>query len=118
VTGGRDPDFEREFLRGAEKLAGLDIGWATAVADRLARMEREKGTSSYLELGLRRLLHETDEEALDLGGWPVLTAVALYAEADLGDERRQQAHLLLQAIGAHGVRVAGLVAELRELLAP
>jgi hypothetical protein len=111
----RNPAKEREFLRGAEKIAGLDIGWAERVEERLLRMERSKGTDSYRTLGFWRCVAETDEEDQDLGGWPLMAYLLSFDEFADDDERGLEARILLQHIAAHGVQVAGLIERLREL---
>lgn len=116
MNGGREPTFEHDFLRSAEKLAGLDIGWRQAVEDRLQRMEREKGKDSYRELGLRRMVREAEEEALDLGGWPLLAALLSYSDLPDGEDAHEF-RMLMQQMAAYGVLVAGLARRARDLLA-
>jgi hypothetical protein len=116
LSGGRDPAFEREFLRQAERLAGMtNSGYVEEVAARLHRAEREKGPDSYLSLGMRKLANEIGEEALDIGGWSTVAALSAYPQvADV--ERRHQVHLLLQGIAAHGPLLWELCRQLRDLL--
>jgi hypothetical protein len=116
MDGGRDPAFEREFLRQAERLAGMtNSGYADEVEARLHRAEREKGPDSYLLLGMRRLAIEVGEEALDLGGWSCVAALSAYPQVTDMDTRHQ-VHLLLQQIAAHGPLVWELVRQLRDVL--
>lgn len=112
----RQSETEHEFLRGAEKRAGLDSGWSQGVQDRLLRMERAKGRDSYRSLSIARFLTEIEEESFDLGGWPVLAALVTYA-SDLDDETAHELRLVLQAIAAEGARAHALVAQCRALLA-
>lgn len=111
----RNPDVEREFLRNAERVAGLDIDWADRVKDRVLRMERSKGKDSYKQLGFWRCVSETEEECLDLGGWPMMAFLLSHTEFSDDDERGLEARMILQQIAAHGVRVSGLIGRLREL---
>lgn len=111
----RQPELEREFLRGAERHAGVSNGWTYAVEDRLLAMERAKGRDSYRSLSLWKLLTEIDEEGLDLGGWPVLAVLRSY-DAGLDDDVAHEFRLILQAISACGAQTHALVERARDLI--
>jgi hypothetical protein len=115
TIAGRNPEFEREFMRGAAKLAGIDHGWTEAVHDRMQRMEREKGTSAYLAWTVGQIATETDEEGLDLGGWPVLGALLAYRDIP-DDEARLYVQAEFQQIAALGALVRMHVTNIREAL--
>lgn len=116
IEGQRDPAFELEFLRQAERLAGMtNSGYTEEVLGRLHRAERERGPDSYLLLGMRKLAIEIGEEALDVGGWSTVAALSAYPQVpDL--ERRHEVHLLLQQIAAHGPLLWELCRQLRDVL--
>ena len=105
----RDREFERPFL----SLSG-SASFAADVLDRVDRMDAVHG-SRWAGFSLERMLAEIDEEALDLGGWPVLTAQSPKL-LELDDERIYDARLLLQEITKHGAQVRVLVALLRSAL--
>ena len=111
-----DPEFQRQFLRGAEKLSGLDIGWSDQVADRVAAMEAKYG-ESYRTIPVGRFLREIEAEAHDIGGWPMFLALRVNALDHLDDEAKLDVKLLLQELAAYGPRVANLVDKVRELVA-
>jgi hypothetical protein len=116
LSGGRDPSFEREFLRQAERLAGMtNSGYADEVEARLHRAEREKGPDSYLELGMRRLASEIGEEALDVGGWATVAALSAYPQIADTDQRHE-VHILLQQIASYGPILWELCRQLRDRL--
>lgn len=116
-AGWRNSDFERDFLDGAERRArSMGIGYTEKVRDRLTRAERQYGVASYLDKGLRGCLRETDEEALDLAGWPVLAA--LIANDEISDyETRCYFVDRLQHLAALGAEAHQVVKELEGLLA-
>lgn len=109
-----DPAFQRGFLKGAEQAAGLDIGWADAVSDRVGQMQVKHG-ERYRTMPMRRLLREIDEEAFDLGGWPMLAALVVNAE-DLDPDVILEIKHRLQGIAALAVRQSAEVQAIRELL--
>lgn len=111
----RDPQVEHDFLQAAERLAGLDIGWTELVEARLARMDASKGRDGFLELGFWRCVAETDEEGFDCGGWPLMAYHLSFAEFADDPDRGDEARMLLQEIAAYGVRVHGVVQQLRNL---
>lgn len=114
--GWRNADFERDFLDGAERRAlSMGAGFSDQVRDRLERAERQYGVASYLDKGLRGCLRETDEEALDVGGWPVLAALIANDEIRDGDTRRYFVDRL-QRIASLGVEIHQIVKELEGLL--
>lgn len=114
--GRRDPRFEKQFLDEAERLAGLShTGFTEEVQARLHRAEREKGADSYLELGMRRLVHEIGEEALDVAGWATVASLAAYRHVP-SDDDRGELHLVLQQIAAHGPLVWRLCQQAQDLL--
>ncbi len=110
-----NPAFQRDFLKGAERAAGLDVGWSDAVLDRLTAMEAKYG-QRYRTMSLRTLLREINEESFDLGGWPVLAALMVNGEDGIDTDVALEVKQLLQQISAHGVRVTGLVERIRERL--
>lgn len=115
-AGYRDANFERDFLEGAERRAkSMGLGFTEVVRDRLTRAERQYGVASYLEKGLRGVLRETDEEAADLGGWPVLGALIANDEM-MDDDLRCLVVDKLQEIASLGVLAHQLVHELQGLL--
>lgn len=109
----RNAQFEADFLDQAVRNARGRQEWAEDVIERVDRMSREKG-DAYLGMSLRRMLHEIDEEGLDLGGWPVLTALLCMRIED--GEVRQYAQTRLLQIAALGAQVRTLVADLRGVL--
>lgn len=115
VNGTRNPTFERDFLKEAERLAGLSGGeWSFDVADRLQVMERTKGSDAYLGVPLQKLVSEIEEEGLDLGGWPVLAALASYTLDD--EEQAAELRSVLIQIASYGPLVHQLCAKAREIL--
>jgi hypothetical protein len=115
-AGRRNPRFEKSFLDEAERLAGLSTsGFTEEVQARLHAMEREKGADSYLELGLRRIVHEIELEGYDLGGWPTVGCLA--ARRDIqDDDARYEFMMILQEIASFGPRVKQLCERARELV--
>lgn len=115
--GGRDPYFEQQFLREAQRLAGLpSSGYADEVQARLHRAERELGADSYLEHSMGRLISEIEEEGLDIGGWATVAALAAYAKVQ-DDRRRGEVHLILQELAAYGPLIGRMCERLRGALA-
>ena len=115
-AGGRDSHFERDFLDAAEREAGaVGVGYRDAVTDRLTRAERQYGVDSYLDKGLRGLLNEIDEEALDVAGWSALAALVTndsIADADT----RVHVVVLLQHIASLGAQAHQVVQQIGRLL--
>ncbi len=115
-AGGRDSHFERDFLDAAEREAGaMGLGYRDVVMDRLTAAERQYGVDSYLEKGLRGLLREVDEEAADLGGWPVLAALVVN-ESITDEDTRVHIVVLLQHIASLGVQAHQVVQQIERLL--
>ncbi len=115
-AGGRDSHFERDFLDAAERGAGsVGTGYRDAVMDRLTRAERQYGVDSYLDKGLRGLLAEVDEEALDVAGWGVLAALVTN-DSITDDDTRVRIVILLQHIASLGVQTHQLVQQIGRLL--
>lgn len=111
----RDRAFEEAFLEGAERRAGLHgLGFGELVATRLEMVGRRHG-DRWAGMAPRELVHEIRAEALDLGGWPVLTAQRLMA-LELDDDCSLGARMKLQEIAAKGVEVELLVRELAGLI--
>ncbi len=115
MDGTREPHFEAAFLEHAERMAGMQREWAEKVKARLHYMEREKGPDSYLALGLLHITRETEAEALDLGGWPLMGALASYA-SDMDPEKAHEFRMLMQRAAAYGPLVDDLVQQARDLL--
>lgn len=113
----RDEAFEAAFLEAAERQAGLyGIGFVQLVAERLDTMGA-RHADRWASMSPRELVREIREEALDIGGWPVLTAQRLLA-LGLDDPGALLAREKLLEIAAKGVEVERLVRELTGLLEP
>lgn len=110
-----DPVFIRQFLRGAERVAGLDLGWSDDVFDRIQALNAVHG-ERYRTYSLRQMLREISEEDQDLGGWPVLAALVVNGMDDLDADVALEIKQLLQQVSAYAVRQEGLVERIRVLL--
>lgn len=106
----RDRSRERAILARAERHAGVpaDLGYATAVGERLERYGREHG-DSFADRPLVELLAEIAEEALDVGGWSLLALTVLEMEA-LPPATRERLIATLEAAILAGAEAYALVA--------
>lgn len=95
---GRDTKREAEFLRAAAR--GEDE-FVERVEARLRLGDELYGTF-YQWIGIRKLLDELREEALDLAAWASLADEALDREVELDAERRDQIRAVLQSSARYG----------------
>lgn len=113
----RKHDFERDFIEGAERIAGLaGLEYYDHVAARLTEGQVLYGDAA-LGRSLAALKREILDEGLDLGTWSVLTAQSRDMEA-LDDDRRQAGILKLQEVASKGAEVEALLREFSEIVAP
>ena len=99
-SGGRDVQRERAFL---EQAARGDHEFVEHVEGRLAAGD-ELYSNSFLWVGVRKLLDELREEALDLAAWATLAEEALDGEHNLNPAERERVRNVLAASARYGAQ--------------
>jgi hypothetical protein len=111
----RHRDFEREYLEGAARNAGVGaIGFERDVTDRLAEGEVLYGVTA-LGRPMGELIRELREEGYDLGAWSVLAAQS-EDMAELDEESRLLVQTLLQQVAGKGAEAVYLLRQIAELI--
>jgi hypothetical protein len=93
-------DFAREH-RFFEAISAGQPEFVQAAEQRLAVGEKEYG-DSWIWVGIRHLLSETTEEAVDLAAWSALASEAVDRDSDLTDLHRQQIQAVLTTAARSG----------------
>jgi hypothetical protein len=105
----RDPGRERQFL--ATAVGEQRSAFVTEAQTRLTAGEQLYG-DRWATVGIRRLLGELVEEAVDLGAWAALAEQAVDLEPGLSDVRADQIRGVLALAARRGAQAHDVLAQI------
>jgi hypothetical protein len=115
VSAARDRTYEQGALDAAEAIAGIPpTGYGQRVLDRLDRVGAKHG-DQFADMAIDELLEEIAQEALDTGGWALLTAQKAMLDG-IPERVSGPLRVKLLEIAAAGAQAEKLVNEARALV--